>query len=148
MRVLNLVVLLLPAIAATGTARAQAPTLPRGGLLLHGNYCGPGNRAPLPPIDALDAACARHDACTPRGRPASALCNERLRSEAEAIANDPRQPSDLRGTAGFIAFGATLLPSAPELAATPRPSPTYRPGVTAPAPQRESPEDFDPDEDE
>ena len=25
-------------------------------MLIHGNYCGPGNNAPRPPIDALDAA--------------------------------------------------------------------------------------------
>ena len=146
MRVLNLVVLLGLSIAAAGAARAQALPLPRGGLLLHGNYCGPGNRAPLPPLDALDAACARHDACTPRGRPASAQCNDGLRREAEAIANDPRQPSDLRGTAGFTAFGATLLPSAPTLAEAPKRVPADQTGMTAPAFRLELTEDFDPDE--
>ena len=101
------------------TLAAQAQT-PRGpGLLIHGNYCGPGNRAPLPPVDALDAACARHDACTPRGRPASADCNARLFREADAVAHDPRQPPDVQAVAGFVALGATLLPSAPSASAAP-----------------------------
>ncbi len=29
----------------------------------YGNYCGPRNRRPRPPIDGLDAACQRHDEC-------------------------------------------------------------------------------------
>jgi hypothetical protein len=81
--------------------------------LIHGNYCGMGNNAPLPPIDALDAACARHDACTPaRGLPARA-CNLRLQRETEFISRDPRQPDDLRALAGFISAGAVLLPFDP-----------------------------------
>lgn len=138
MRLHYLTVPALAVLAVTGSAHAQSP-FPRGGLLLHGNYCGPGNRAPLPPIDVLDAACARHDACSPgRGRPASAACNDRLRREAEAIANDPRQPSELRGTAGFIAFGASLLPSAPGIA--PYPAYAYRQG---PIPLPPVAEEFD-----
>lgn len=39
-------------------AQAQGPALP-----LHGNYCGIGHSTGLPPIDALDAACMRHDIC-------------------------------------------------------------------------------------
>ena len=133
-------------VVGAPAAQAQVFDLPRGGLLIHGNYCGPGNRAPLPPIDALDAACARHDACSPgRGRPASAACNERLRREAEAVANDPRQPSDLRGTAGFIAFGAALLPSAPD--GDPYGAHAYR-YTRAPVPLPPATQEFDPDEDE
>ena len=35
-------------------------------LPLYGNWCGPGHpRAlALPPVDAFDAACMRHDYCT------------------------------------------------------------------------------------
>jgi hypothetical protein len=133
-------------VGGAPAAQAQALNFPRGGLLIHGNYCGPGNRAPLPPIDALDAACARHDACSPgRGRPASAGCNDRLRREAEAVANDPRQPSDLRGTAGFIAFGAALLPSAP--GGGPYADHAYR-HAGAPVPLPPVVPDFDPEEDE
>jgi tRNA(fMet)-specific endonuclease VapC len=142
--------LLAAALALGPAAPALSQSLPRGGMLLHGNYCGPGNRAPLPPIDALDAACARHDACTPRGGLASAACNARLQREAEAVANDPRQPSDLRGTAGIVALGATLLPSAPTYAAAP--TQAYRPRAHAPAPPPALPpvvgEDLEPDEDE
>ncbi|WP_244936256.1 hypothetical protein [Methylobacterium currus] len=103
--------------AAAGLSCAQAQ--PGGdrrepSLLVHGNYCGLGNRFPLPPVDALDAACARHDACTPSGGLPSRLCNLRLFQRADLIARDPRQPDDVRAAAGFIAFGATVLPFDPE----------------------------------
>lgn len=80
-------------------------------MLIHGNYCGPGNNAPRPPIDALDAACARHDACTPNGGFPSAACNLALQRDATLISRDPRQPDDLRALAGFVAATVTLIPS-------------------------------------
>lgn len=90
---------------------AQPAALGRPKVLVHGNYCGPGNNAPLAPIDALDAACARHDACTPsRGLPTKA-CNLRLEREAEAVALDPSQPDDLRAMAGLVAAFAAANPS-------------------------------------
>ena len=80
-------------------------------FLLHGNYCGPGNNAPLPPIDALDAACAHHDACTPSiGLPTKA-CNLRLEREAGAVSRDPRQRDDVRAMARFVAAFAASNPS-------------------------------------
>jgi len=82
-------------------------------MLIHGNYCGMGNNAPEPPIDALDAACARHDACTPANGLPSMACNIRLGREAELISRDPRQPDDLRALAGFISAGAVVLPYDP-----------------------------------
>ncbi|MFH6783983.1 MULTISPECIES: hypothetical protein [Methylobacterium] len=112
--------LALPLVLACGFA---APALAQSGrppaLLIHGNYCGPGNNAPLPPIDALDAACARHDACTPRGGMATAACNARLRREAELISRDPGQPDDVRDAAGFVAFAAGMMPSRPQVAQAP-----------------------------
>lgn len=78
--------------------------------MLHGNYCGPGNNAPLAPIDALDAACARHDACTPDDGLPSKACNLRLQAEAEGVAQDPAQPADLRALAGVVASGAAMMP--------------------------------------
>jgi hypothetical protein len=80
-------------------------------FLIHGNYCGPGNNAPLAPIDALDAACAHHDACTPDVGLPSKVCNLRLEREAEAVARDPRQPEDLRSLAEFVAAYASSNPS-------------------------------------
>lgn len=94
-----------PVLVASGVASA------RPAMLIHGNYCGPGNNAPLPPIDDLDASCARHDACTPDGDLASRACNRRLQVEAERIASDPRQPEDLRMVAGLVASSAALMPS-------------------------------------
>ena len=77
------------ALAAPSYAQPAAFGGPK--MLIHGNYCGPGNNAPLPPIDALDAACARHDACTPEGGLPTPACNLRLQQEAALIARDPRQ---------------------------------------------------------
>lgn len=112
---------LLLAAGLSTAASAQAGPAVRGpSLLMHGNYCGPGNNAPLPPIDALDAACARHDACTPDGDALPTRgCNLRLQREAELIARDPRQPDDLRAMAGLVAVGAGILPSEPGLASAP-----------------------------
>lgn len=95
-------------VMAQGASVVRRPT-----LLLHGNYCGPGNNAPAAPIDALDAACARHDACTPEGALPSKACNLRLQVEAGRVADDPRQPEELRLLAGLVASGAAMMPSAP-----------------------------------
>ncbi|WP_331296143.1 hypothetical protein, partial [Methylobacterium hispanicum] len=121
-------VLLTLALGAASPALAQSASLsgplgaPLGShghgptMLIHGNYCGPGNNAPRPPIDALDAACARHDACTPDGALPSRACNLRLEREAELISRDPRQPDDLRALAGLVAAGAAIMPVDPGLA--------------------------------
>lgn|GEM_PF-566140 len=106
-----------PLILAAGYAALAVPSQAQpaafGGpkMLIHGNYCGPGNNAPLPPIDALDAACARHDACTPDGGLPSPACNLRLQQDAALVARDPRQPDKLRSMARLIAATATLIPS-------------------------------------
>ena len=132
----------LSAPALAQPAPFSAPSGRPPALLIHGNYCGPGNNAPLPPIDALDAACARHDACTPRGGLPSPACNARLQREADLIAHDPRQPGELRDAAGFVAFAAGLLPSRPQVAAAPAvPSRGVSIGHAVPAPAAEEDED-------
>lgn len=100
---------LLLAIGIATPVLAEPGAMGGPKMLIHGNYCGPGNNAPLPPIDALDAACARHDACTPNGGMASRACNARLEREADVISRDPRQPADVRAMAGFVAAGAAML---------------------------------------
>ena len=100
-------VFLLTCLAGPALAQSASPPSP----MLHGNYCGPGNNAPLAPVDALDAACARHDACTPNGALASKACNLRLQQEAALIARDPRQPEDVKTMAGFVSAGAAMMPS-------------------------------------
>src|SRR3954471_8574943 len=106
----------LIALCCAGPSIAQAPSgLGQTKLLIHGNYCGPGNNAPLPPIDALDAACARHDACTPDGALPSKACNLRLQRDAELISRDSRQPDDLRALAGLVSAGASIMPFDPDL---------------------------------
>jgi len=102
-----------PALAQTAS-RTQGPA-----LLVHGNYCGPGNNAPLAPIDALDAACARHDACTPDGGLPSRVCNLRLEREAARISRDPRQPDDLRAMAGLVSAGASMMMAASDIPSAP-----------------------------
>ncbi|SFV00273.1 hypothetical protein SAMN02799643_03834 [Methylobacterium sp. UNCCL125] len=114
-----------PLLLAAGCAALAAPSYAQpaafGGpkMLVHGNYCGPGNNAPLPPIDALDAACARHDACTPNGGLPSQACNLRLQREATLISRDPRQPQDVRSMAGLVAASATLIPTDPNARSVP-----------------------------
>ena len=82
-----------------------------GAMLFHGNYCGPGNRGwGVPPVDALDAACARHDACTPDHGLATCACNHRLQFEAAMISRSPRVPEDQRALAGLVSVGAAFLP--------------------------------------
>ena len=90
--------------------------LPKGALVFHGNYCGPGSRgAGLPPVDALDRACMHHDACSPpvgQGLP-SCACNDRLEREASLVAHTPRVRSDLRTAAEFVAVGAKVMACEP-----------------------------------
>lgn len=91
-------------IAAT---QNMPDALKNGQLVFHGNYCGTGNRAGSDPIDALDVACMRHDACTPTGGVQSCACNARLAKEAGAVARDSRQPAELRSLATLTATAAT-----------------------------------------
>ncbi|MDR7035587.1 hypothetical protein J2X36_000322 [Methylobacterium sp. BE186] len=103
------------ALAIAGPALGQdLPRLDpgRGALLIHGNYCGPGNRGPAyPPVDALDVACMHHDACTPPpGDIARCACHDRLHAEAGLVASNPAVPRALRDKAKFVSDAAMLLP--------------------------------------
>ncbi len=114
-RLSRLAVLL--ALASPGAAAQELIQTPRGpGLLIYGNYCGPGNRGPAyRPIDALDTACMHHDACWPEDAamlPACS-CNERLHIEAGRVARDPHAPEKTRETAKFISDFATAIPCEP-----------------------------------
>lgn len=109
------------ACAAAACVPVHAQEMPRvdiahGAFLIHGNFCGPGNRGPgHPPIDALDLACAHHDACSPAatsGMLAHCACHGRLHDEAGLVARDPTTPLSVRETAQFIADGAEALPCA------------------------------------
>ncbi|WCS23216.1 hypothetical protein LOK46_18805 [Methylobacterium sp. NMS14P] len=111
--------LLAVALAACAVpARAQEIVPPgpsgRGAILIYGNFCGPGSRGPgYPPIDALDLACAHHDACSPEpasGTLPTCACNGRLRVEAGLVARDPAAPAQTRQTARFISDFAAALP--------------------------------------
>ncbi len=81
----------------------------RGAYLFHGNYCGLGNRPGTRPVDALDAACMRHDSCVPSEGLPSCACNVRLQQEAAAVASDPAQSPDIQFLASVTAAGAALL---------------------------------------
>ncbi|RYC29701.1 hypothetical protein D3273_22625 [Lichenibacterium minor] len=82
-----------------------------GQLVYHGNYCGPGNKGAHPaPVDALDAACMRHDACVKDFKIPSCGCNARLAEAATAVAADRSAPAEEREAADFTARGAQALP--------------------------------------
>lgn len=113
-----------------------------GATLIHGNYCGAGNRPGKPPIDALDLACMNHDACSPTGGVPTCECNIRLRDEALAVSRDPRQAPELRSLASLTAAAATVMicnPTitdaevAPPAIVTPIPAPPAAAAVTPPA---------------
>lgn len=79
--------------------------------VFHGNYCGVGNNGPgLPPIDALDAACMHHDACTPTGRLPSCACNARFLHETRAVSVSPAQPDDLKALATVVEAAIPVIP--------------------------------------
>lgn len=99
------------AVGLAGSAMAESSVIGGPTLLVYGNYCGMGNNAPSLPIDGLDAACARHDACTPDNDLPTKPCNLRLEREAQAIALDPRQPGDVRMMASLVAAFASSTPS-------------------------------------
>jgi hypothetical protein len=107
-----------------------------GATLIHGNYCGAGNRPGKPPIDALDLACMNHDACSPTGAMPTCECNMRLRDEAFAVSRDPRQAPELRSLASLTAAAATVMlcnPMATDVVVpAPAVQPTVAPVVQAP----------------
>lgn len=114
MRCFCVAALFMPLIAVSFAASARAQDVPsqtmRTKMLIHGNYCGPGNNGPgMKPVDALDAACMRHDACTPDfGLPACG-CHRQLKRDVSLIAASPRQPQDIRILASLIAQGSDLM---------------------------------------
>ena len=90
-------------------AKGNVKALRRGPLLIYGNYCGIGNRPGVPPVDSLDAACMRHDACTKTGNLPSCACDERLQKDATAIAADASRPEKVRALAGAMAASMAVL---------------------------------------
>ncbi len=90
-------------------AHGNIKALRRGPLLIHGNFCGIGGRPGLAPLDALDAACERHDSCTRTGKLPSCTCNERLKDEASAIVSDPDATADLKALSAAVAASMTVL---------------------------------------
>ena len=111
-----LLVLVLLACHAPARAQEVVPPGPsgRGAVLIHGNFCGPGDRGPgYKPVDALDLACAHHDACSTdpaSGVLTACICHRQLQVEADAVARDPRTPPRTRETAQFISNFATAMP--------------------------------------
>ena len=89
--------------------RSEVKALRSGPLLIHGNYCGIGNRPGSEPIDSLDSACMRHDTCTETGTLPSCACDNRLRTEATAIAQDPDTPAGVQVVAFATAASMTVL---------------------------------------
>ena len=93
-------------LAQSGPAPAEDPV-----VIVHGNHCGWGTRgAHLRPVDALDAACRRHDRCWARVGPHACACHEALAAEAGAIAQDAEASSGLREKAWTISALFQVLP--------------------------------------
>lgn len=107
-----------PANDLNPSGRPDEPPLPGGSIgdaitgrqLYHGNYCGYGNRGEgLPPTDALDAACMRHDACYDRAGHRSCGCDRILEREAAVIANSTRYSRRLRERAGIVVQAGNVM---------------------------------------
>lgn len=121
-------------VPAAAAARNNPAVATDGATLIHGNYCGAGNRPGKPPIDALDLACMNHDACTPTGGIPTCDCNARLRDEAAAVSQDPRQAPELRSLAALTSAAASAMVCKPMLNAATTPAPVMPAPVTqAPA---------------
>lgn len=139
MRRVSFVGLLAACASIVLTAAVNAQTFGNGGrnpavatdgaTLIHGNYCGAGNRPGKPPIDALDLACMNHDACSPTGGMPTCECNARLRDEAFAVSRDPRQTPELRSLASLTAAAATVMICNPMTADVVVPAPPAQPPV-------------------
>ncbi len=100
------------AVAAPSLSRIvkeEIKVLRSGPLLVHGNYCGIGNRSNAVPADPLDLACMHHDACTRTGALPSCACDDRLRAEATAVAQDPATPADVQAIALATAASMAVL---------------------------------------
>ncbi len=93
----------------TAAVKDDVTALRRGPLLVHGNYCGIGNRPGTPPIDLLDEACMHHDACMHSGKLPSCACDNRLHDDAVAIARDPRTPVNIQVLATSVAASMVVL---------------------------------------
>ncbi len=92
-----------------GVTKGDVKALRRGPLLLHGNFCGIGSRPGHGPVDALDAACERHDNCTKDGELPSCACDGRLQREATAVVDDPASTPDLKTLAAAVAASMAVL---------------------------------------
>ncbi|GAB6842739.1 hypothetical protein HNR00_003190 [Methylorubrum rhodinum] len=107
-----------PANELNPGGRTEAPAPPKGELvnvlagraLFHGHYCGKGNRGEgIAPIDALDAACMRHDACYGTAGYSSCACDATLRREATLVSDDPSVPLETRRRALSVTQAAAAM---------------------------------------
>ena len=79
-----------------------------GEALFHGNYCGKGQRGEgLPPVDELDAACQRHDACYDAAGGPSCDCDKALGREATKVADAPGVALEVRRRALSVVEAST-----------------------------------------
>lgn len=107
-----------PANDLNPSGRAPETPLPGGSPLdavsgrdlYHGNYCGVGQRGDdLPPTDALDAACQRHDACYAAAGYRSCACDRTLKLEAAIVSERPAVSLQVRRRALSVAEAAEVM---------------------------------------
>ena len=95
-------------VKAAAAVDTPAP-LKNGELVFHGNYCGVGNKAGAEPIDALDVACMRHDACYDTAGYNSCACDTTLKREASVVSDSPRASLEVRRRALSVIEAATAM---------------------------------------
>lgn len=107
-----------PAVAAELLALAQRglPVLPSAvqpvaqiSLDIYGNWCGPGNSGPDPPIDAVDEVCCRHDQCYCEDGYFECSCDRDLVASMPAAIADSSTPPEgaAKGLAAMLFFAAS-----------------------------------------
>lgn len=84
----------------------QASVADRAALDRYGNWCGGGHSGPGAPIDALDAACMRHDKCWASRGMYACSCNREFTAELSRIMGSLGFRAKAYAAAAFVAFNA------------------------------------------
>ncbi|MCB1348460.1 MAG: hypothetical protein KDK11_07380 [Maritimibacter sp.] len=91
------------------TLSGGAPAMAQLSIPVHGNWCGPGHGAG-PALDALDAACLRHDLCIrAAGGPFNCACDLAFMDE---LRRQPWPNPVLQSRARGVFEAITLIPCA------------------------------------
>jgi hypothetical protein len=97
-------------------AASCAAQASKEGEPMHGNFCGRGKAGGETPIDELDAACMRHDACYDLRGPGDCACDRAFLQAVAELLVSGRLSSDAVEKAALITayFGAKVRACPPE----------------------------------